>query len=78
MALIKTKPTSAGRRFVVKTATFRSGRKPLQYGTTINHDLLDHQGVDIGAFVILGIRDCRFQTLTDGQGGLFSSEAQNL
>jgi hypothetical protein len=54
------------------------GGETLQRRTLLNVDRLDTQRVDIGAIVVLGVRDCRLDNLLDDLRALFGAEGQNV
>src|SRR5437016_11281371 len=58
------------------TTLFRS--KTAQIGRLVEIDRVDLQFVDIGAFVVLGVGDCRFQDLLDDLGTLLRTERQHV
>src|SRR2546430_1749830 len=52
--------------------------KTAQIGRLVEIDRVDLQFVDIGAFVVLGVGDCRFQDLLDDLGTLLRTERQHV
>src|SRR5690606_26303593 len=59
-------------------AAFGAGREALERGALLDVDGLDLQLVDIGAIVVLGIRDGRLQRLLDDAGSLLLRERQDV
>ena len=59
-------------------ATLRTRHEALQRRTFVDHDGLDAQLVDVGALVVLGVRDRRLDHLLDQVRGLPAERAVNL
>src|SRR5574343_1752269 len=58
-------------------ATLGTRGEALEGGTLFDVDGLDLQFVDVGAIVVLGVRDCGLQHLLDDDGGLLLGEVQD-
>jgi hypothetical protein len=68
----------AGRLADAIATTLRTSGETLQRRTLLNVDRLDTQRVDIGAVVVLGVRDCRLDNLLDDLRALLGLKVRML
>src|SRR6187455_1984839 len=67
-----------GRLADAVAAALGARRETLQRGALLHKDRLDLELVDVGAVVVLGIRDRGFERLLDDAGGLLLREVQDV
>ena len=59
-------------------ATFCGGAKTLHHRALVDTDGGHFQLIDIGTFVVFGVRDCRFQYTLNNLRALFWAEGQDI